>query len=445
MSSTRTLFKNASIVDPASGFEGRASLLVEDGVIAGIGSGFTELGAVVVDCSGLVLAPGLVDLHAHLRTPGFEYKEDIATGTAAAAAGGFTTVCCMPNTNPCLDDVENVQSLQAIIDRDAQVRVRIIAAISEEREGLVPVDYAALASAGVVAFSDDGVSTLDATVMIAALEASRDLGLPIMVHCEDPSMASGSMNEGVVSAALGLTGIPAVAEEVFLSRDIALAELTRGWLYALHVSTPAGAELIRRAVTKGIRVTGEAMPHHLLMSDEWVAGSRTFHNVAEPAGPAAVSVDPMTKVNPPLRTPADSAGLLEAVKSGVFDVIATDHAPHSLSEKEPGTFETAAMGMSGFEFALPMMLSIVRAGHLPLFRVIELMSSRPAALFGFDGGSLLPGRPADIVVFDPAESWTVTADTLQTKSPNTPLLGMTLTGRVVATYVDGEERFARWS
>jgi dihydroorotase len=435
------LLRNGHVIDPANAVDSIADVRIVAGVIDEVGSRLSPDGAEVFDCTGLVIAPGLIDLHSHLRSPGAEHKETIATGTAAAAAGGFTTVLCMPNTSPPLDSVEVIRELQAEIERNATVRVLPIGCISKGRKGLEPVDYDALAAVGVAAFSDDGDSTLDSQVMVQALQASTHLNLPVMVHCENPALMGGAMHEGDVSRQLGVRGIPAEAEESFLERDISLAESTGGWLYALHVSTARGAGMIRDAKQRGVHVTGEVMLHHLLMTDRWVAGERIFENVDEPAGEPVSAPDPLAKVNPPLRTPADTQGLLAAIKDGTFDVIATDHAPHALNEKQGMPIDDAAFGMSGFEVALPMILGLVRAGHLDLADVIRLMSWNPAKLLGLPGGTLSPGSPGDIVVFHRDLPWTVDPDQMRTKSPNTPLAGMTLRGKPVLTIVGGEIRF----
>jgi dihydroorotase len=432
------LIRGGRIVDPSQGLDRHEDLLVRDGAIAKIGD-VSDLGGIEsLDASGCIVAPGLVDLHVHLREPGFEAKETIATGTAAAAAGGFTTICCMPNTRPALDRIDVLASLKARIWRDASVSVYPIAAITIDRAGEEPVDFAGLAAAGAIGFSDDGDTTRDSAIMRRALAASRELNLPIMVHCEDKSLATGAMNEGAVSRELGIAGIPAEAEEIIIARDLMLARLTGGWLHVCHVSTGRGIDLIKCARAEGVRVTAEVMPHHLTMSDDWVAGDRTLLNVREPAGDPAPPAHPDTKVNPPLRPAADTRCLLDALRDGSFDVIATDHAPHAEPEKNGTDFAHAAFGLSGLEFALPLMLALVRAGHLTLADLIRRLSVEPARLLRKPGGTLVPGSPADIAVFDPNESWRVTPDTLKTESANTPLLGMSLTGRTRYTLVNGQ-------
>lgn len=441
MSAPPLLIRGGRVVDPANRRDEVADVLLADGTIRAVGRIERPRDAQVFDAAGLVVAPGLIDLHVHLREPGFEAKETIATGTAAAAAGGFTTICCMPNTDPTLDDVNVLRDLRDRIARDGRVRVHPIAAITKGRAGREAVDFEALAAAGAVGFSDDGDTTQNSAIMRAALEASARLDRPVMVHCEDKALAAGAMHEGNVSRRLGIPGIPAEAEEIVIARDLMLARLTGGWLHVCHVTTGRGAELIRRAKADGVRVTAEVMPHHLLMSDEWVAGLRCLRNVDEPAGATAQPADPNTKVNPPLRTAADTRALLAALQDGTFDVVATDHAPHAAPEKRGTTYDRAAFGMSGLEFALPLLLALVRAGRMTLSDLVVKLSTTPAKLLHGPLGALSVGVPADVVVFDPEERWVVTPERLATKSPNTPLLGMELRGRAKLTLVGGEERF----
>lgn len=433
--------RSGHVVDPSLGLDGISDLIVRDGVVAAIGADLDAPGAEVIDARGLVVTPGLIDVHVHLREPGFGHKETLETGGLAAAAGGFTTVFCMPNTNPALDSVEVVRALQADAATRCPVRLGVIAAITKGRKGEEAVDFSALAEQGVVGFSDDGDTTRDSAIMRLALEHSAASNLPVMVHCEDKAIAQGAMHEGDVSAALGIPGIPPEAEEIIIARDILLSRLTGGWLHVCHVSTGHGAELVRRGKADGARVTAEVMPHHLTMTDEWVRGSRRLVNVSEPEGAAGAPGDPDTKVNPPLRPETDAVALLHALQSGVFDVVATDHAPHAVHEKHGIPYQKAAFGLSGSEFALPTMLALVRAGHLSMHDVIFRMATVPATLWNLPTGKLLPGSPADITLFDPNERWIVTPEALQSKSKNTPLMGMELQGRVRLTLVGGEERY----
>ncbi len=436
------LLRGGRVIDPGSGRDEVADVLVRDGNVVAIDADLTATGAEVVDCGGLVVAPGFVDAHVHLRDPGLTHKETVATGTAAAAAGGFTAVCCMPNTDPVLDSVEALAGLAEVVGRDAAVRVHPIAAITRGRAGAEGLDYAALVGAGAVGFSDDGDSTADSLLMRRVLEASVALDRPVMVHCEDRALASGAMHEGYIAAQLGVPSIPPEAEEIILARDIMLARLTGGRLHACHVSTGRGIDLVRQAKADGVRVTAEVMPHHLTMSDAWVAGERTLQNAWEPVGPRPdVIPDPLAKVNPPLRGAADTRALLRALQDGTFDIVATDHAPHTLEEKTSVPFAAAPNGLSGLELALPLMMALVRAGHLTLPTLVDKLSTAPARLLGLKGGRLAPGTAGDVVVFAPEERWTVTPEALRTKSPNTPLLGTEVGGRVCLTLVGGEERY----
>ncbi len=436
------VIRGGQVIDPASDRDEIADVLVEDGKIGAIGRLAPVDGANTFDARGLIVIPGLIDIHVHLREPGFEEKETIATGTAAAAAGGFTTIFCMPNTKPVLDSVDVILDLHQRIARDAVVRVRPIAAITRDRAGRDPVDFHGLARAGVVGFSDDGDTTADSGIMRCALAASGETGLPVIVHCEDKGLATGSMHEGSVSRQLGLDGIPAAAEEIIIARDLMLAELTGGWLHVCHVTTGRGVDLIRQGKARGAQVTAEVMPHHLTMTDEWVAGSRTLVNVNERPRAPGHPADPNTKVNPPLRPAAETVNLLDALRDGTIDLIATDHAPHAAPEKSGSVFDRAAFGLSGLEFAVPLMLALVRADQMSISDVVRYLSLTPARLWKLPGGHLSEGAPADITVIDPEERWVVDRATLSTKSANTPLLGMELQGRVKLTMVGGEVRFA---
>ncbi len=438
------LLRGGHVVDPSIALDRVADVRVHDGVVAEIGTLEPEPEDRVIDVSGLVVSPGLIDVHVHLREPGQEWKETVGSGTAAAAAGGFTTIFCMPNTDPALDSVVVLEELNRRTARDALVTVRPIAAISEGRRGQRPVDFEALATAGAVGFSDDGETTRDSGIMRHALEASRMLGRPVMVHCEDAGLTGGAMHEGETSRRLGLRAIPAAAEELIIARDVALAALSGGWLHVCHVTTGVGADLIGAAKRQGVRVTGEVMPHHLTMTDEWVAGCRQVANVDEPAGRSAAFADPDTKVNPPLRTRMDTRRLLQALKQGTIDIVATDHAPHGRPEKQGSSFLSAAFGLVGSELALPLMLALVRAGEITLGEVISCLSIMPARLWGLNAGTLKPGAPADIVVFDPSEVWRAEPGQFASRAANTPLMGMELRGRAKMTFVGGDERHRAW-
>jgi dihydroorotase len=435
-----TLLRGGRVVDPATGIDAIADVRMRGGVVAELGRLEREPGERALDVDGLVVAPGLIDVHTHLREPGQEWKETIGSGSAAAAAGGFTTVFCMPNTQPPLDSVAAIELLQRRIATSAVVRVRPIATISEGRRGQRAVDYDALAAVGVVGFSDDGDSTRNSRAMRDALEASVRTRLPVIVHCEDPGLAGSPMSEGDISRKLGIPGTPKEAEEILIDRDLSLAALTGGWLHVCHVSTASGAESVARARRAGVRATLEFMPHHLTMTDRWVAGDRSLGSCRAHNPVQGKVADPNTKVNPPLRSRADAEGLLSMLKNDPTIVVSTDHAPHASIEKEGRTFHDAANGLTGSEFALPIMLGLVQAGHLTLADVVARMSVGPARLWNLDGGSLRPGTPADIVVFDPGERWVALRDRVVSRGSNTPIIDMEMQGRVKFTFVGGELR-----
>jgi dihydroorotase len=434
------LLRGGHVVDPSLALDGVADIRIRDGLVVELGQLEPAPGELPLDLSGLVVAPGFIDVHTHLREPGQEWKETLATGTAAAAAGGFATVFCMPNTTPALDSVVMLDEFWRRVRRDAVVRSFPIGTISEGRRGRQVVDYDAMARAGAVGFSDDGDSTIDSGVMRAALEASRRLNLPVMVHCEDHGLLGGSMSEGETSRLLSLRGLPAIAEEIMIERDMLLAKATGGWLHVLHVSTDWGARRIAQMRQARVHVTAEVMPHHLVMADDWVAGRRDFVNGAI-QDPSHEQSDPDTKVNPPLRTREDARGLIKALRGGVFDLVSTDHAPHAMIEKQGRTFGGAAFGMSASEFALPTMLTFVRDGTLSMSEMVRLMCTAPARMWRLPTGSLAPGRPADVVAFDPNETWTPERARLVSRSTNTPLLGVSLQGKVKLTLVGGDIRF----
>ena len=432
------LIRGGRVIDPASGRDGVFDIRIAGGCIAAVERHLEDqTGERVIDASGMLVTPGWIDAHVHLRDPGPTYKEDLTTGAAAALAGGFTRICCMPNTSPALDTPEQIAD---IVERGRQTGVHIhpIGTISVDRKGQALAPLVEMAAEGAIGFSDDGDSTCSPDVMREALILSSKLNLPIMVHCEDPELArGGSLHRGAVSEELGDPGIPAEAEESYIQRDIELARETGGWLHVLHVSTAEGARLVARAKRDGVRVTAEVMPHHLALTDEWVAGRRRFAGEGELL--ADVGIDPKAKVNPPLRPESDALGLIEAVRAGVFDFMGTDHAPHAEQDK-PDELLKAAFGMSGLELAVPTMARLVARGALEWPQVVDLFTSSPARVLGLDGGRIGVGDVADLVIIDPDREWTVDATTLRTKSKNTPLLGMTVRGRAVLTLVGGEAR-----
>jgi len=423
----RLLIQGGRVIDPGQGIDGVGNLIIADGRVSWLAVGEDappEFDGDVLDATGWIVCPGFIDLHCHLREPGFEAKETIATGTLAAARGGFTTVCCMPNTDPPLDSETTVEFVKRVAATDGVVRVLPIGCISDGRRGLEIANLEEMADAGVIAFSDDGDPVMSASLMREALDWSRTLGLPIIEHCEDRSLSgSGHMNEGKLAVKLRLNGIPAEAEEHSIERNLALARLTEGRLHIAHVSTRGSVELIRRAKDKGVRVTAEVTPHHLTLTEEEVTGRNTN-----------------AKVNPPLRTKKDIKALIQGLKENVIDIIATDHAPHT-EEDKGGDFALAPFGISGLETALGSLMRLVHAGDLPLPLLVAKLTSAPAKIIGEKFGqlgTLAEGVPADIAVFDPEREWVVNPATFASKGKNTPLAGLTLKGRVMATIYGGK-------
>jgi len=421
------LIQGGRIIDPSQGIDETGSLLITDGKISWLGRGEMtppQPDYDVLHAQGLIVCPGFVDLHCHLRQPGFEEKETIATGTKAAARGGFTTVCCMPNTEPPLDNQATVDYVKSIAAKEGVVRVLPIGCISKGRRGEELAEMGELASAGVIAYSDDGEPALDSRLIRQALDYSRAVDLPIIDHCEDTSLTKGGqMNEGIISTRLGLQGIPNAAEEIIVARDLALAQLTGGRLHIAHTTTEGSVELIRRAKGKGIKVTAEVTPHHLTLTEEKVTG-----------------YDTNAKVNPPLRTKKDIQALIQGLKENVIDIIATDHAPHTEADKQCD-FALAPFGISGFETALGSLMKLVRNGQLPLTTLIAKLTYEPARIIGNkfgELGTLAIGAPADVTIFDPDMDWVVDTKVFASKGKNTPLAGSVLKDKVMATISRGK-------
>lgn len=441
--SETVLLRGARILDPSQGYDAHGDVLIRDGRIHALGPNIPppDDAAVITLPVSWVLAPGFVDLHAHLREPGFEAKETIQSGAAAAARGGFTTICCMPNTQPVLD---SATTLAYVRDRakDASARVRPIAAISKGEAGHELAELAELAEAGAVAFSDDGRPVSSSRLMRNALAYAAPLGLPIVEHCQDEDLVgAGVMHEGAVATLLGLPGWPAAGEDVMLARDLALVRLTGAKYHAAHLSTAGAVALVRQAKREGLPVTAEVTPHHLLLTDAWVAGERTgpLADALASLGlavPPGTRYDTATKVNPPLRTADDCAALLEGLRDGTIDAIATDHAPHTTVDKQC-EYADAAFGISGFETALAALLALVHAGRLELPTLVAALTIRPARAWNLDAGTLAPGAAADLTIFDPSEPWTVEPDRFASRGKNTPLAGLTLRGRVRQTWLGG--------
>jgi dihydroorotase len=431
------LIHGGHIIDPSQGIDQIGDLLIADGKIVQIGETVTPSPSLSVilrkaknlDASGLVVCPGFIDLHCHLREPGFEDKETIATGTKAAAIGGFATVCCMANTEPPLDAPAAVDWLKQKASRDSLVAVLPIGCITKARKGEELNDMAGLAEAGVVAFSDDGDPVASSQLMRRALEYSRDLGLPVIDHCEDKALSdNGIINEGQMSVKLGIKGIPAAAEEAIVARDLILAKLTRARLHIAHASTKGSVELIRRAKEEGVTVTAEVTPHHLTLTEERIMGEY-------PNG----TFDTNAKVNPPLRTKEDVQALIEGLKDGVIDAVATDHAPHALADKNCG-LELAAFGISGFETALGCLMILVHEGEISLAQLISKLTCEPAKVIGRNGelGTLKAGALANITLLHPDREWIVDSRNFASKGKNTPYDGYKFKGKVMATIANGK-------
>ena len=424
---TSTLLRAGRVICPASGLDATADVLLADGRIAAISQKRGELtaaGAEVIDCDGLMVVPGLVDPHVHLREPGGEHKETIATGVAAAIAGGFTSVCCMPNTTPCLDSGPLVEFVRLRAREAGQARVFVAGAATVGRAGEQLAPMAAMKHAGAVAFTDDGDGIANAQVMVRVLQMTKAVGCPFMQHCQEPALTQGAaMNAGPLQAKLGLGAWPAIAEELMLERDVMLNRAVGARYHAQHLSCAGSAEIIRRARAAGQPVSGEASPHHLLLTDD-----------------ACDNYNTMAKMNPPLRTAADVQALRQAVADGTIDVLATDHAPHSDAEKARD-FAGAPFGIIGLEHALPLYReALVDSGAIAWPRLIALLTIQPARLLGLDAmglGTLRVGAPGDVTVIDPEARWTVDPAAGRSKSRNTPFAGRALRGRAVHVFVDG--------
>ena len=440
MGDLRLVVRGGRVIDPAQGIDREADVLVKDGRVEEVTQSpldATPDGYTVVDAAGLVVTPGFVDLHCHLREPGFEYKETIESGTRAAARGGFTTVCAMPNTEPAPDNAAVIEHVVRRARETGVVRVLPIGAVTVGRAGKNLAEMADTADAGAIGFSDDGDPVADPNVMRQALAYAKGLGLPIINHSEEPSLcARGHVNEGPVATRLGLAGRPAEGEVVMVARDIDLAGLVNGRLHVPHVSTRGAVELVRRAKDRGIDVTAEVTPHHLTLTEEWVYG---LHG-EEPEAAGVQAYDTNTKVNPPLRSSEDVHALAEALADGTIDVVGTDHAPQAEKEKVC-TYAEASSGISVFETAFGSVMGLVHTGVLELPVLIERLTAAPARILGMELGTLKQGYPADLVVLDPDREWVVDPEAFASKGRNTPLGGLTLKGRVFAVIYGGEVVF----
>jgi dihydroorotase len=421
----KRLLKGGRVVDPANGIDGAFDVLIEGDRIAKVGRNLPTDGAEVVDIpAGLVVCPGFIDMHVHLREPGQEHKETIATGTAAAVAGGFTAVACMPNTDPINDDANVTTFIVNKAKEAALARVYPIGAVSRGSQGELLSDIGELKAAGCVALSDDGRPVATALLMRRALEYAGMFGMPVIDHCEDPSLkGDGVAHEGFQAASLGLRGIPGAAEAVMVERDVLMSEITGGYVHIAHMSTRSSLRAVRKGKDAGIRVTCEVAPHHFILTDEWLG--------------QPVPYDTNVKMNPPLREAADRDAMLDGIRDGSVDVIATDHAPHHYDEKKV-EFDRAPFGIIGLETAIPLAIDrLVHAGVISLKRLVELMSVNPARVLRVRGGSLSEGAPADITVLAPDLRLRIDASRMRSRSKNTPFDGWELRGGVAATIVGG--------
>ncbi len=416
------LIRGGAIIDPASGDGGTADVLIEQGAVIALAPSLPDRGHRAINATGLVVAPGLVDMHVHFRDPGQTHKEDLVSGTTAAVRGGFTTVACMPNTVPPVDHPTVVEYIRSRARTVGVCRVYPIGTITKGSAGHELAPIGGLAASGVVGLSDDGTAVADAGVLRRAMVYASTFGLHIIEHCEDLALTDGGvMHEGRWSTTLGLRGMPAVAEETIVARDLQLAEATGARLHVAHVSTAGSVNLIRDAKRRGVRVSAEVTPHHLVLTDQSVQG-----------------FDANMKMNPPLRGAEDVAALLDGLLDGTIDAIATDHAPHAVEEKQV-EFERAPFGVIGLETALGVVLTaLVAPGVLSLTQALRAMSTTPASILGVPGGRLAVGEPADLILIDLDRRWTVDAQTFASKSRNTPFGGWSMQGKAVLTLVGGE-------
>lgn len=420
------LIKGGRVISPAQDLDDKLDVLIKNGKIAAIDKNIDEKGAEIIDASGLIVTPGLVDIHVHLRDPGLEYKEDIVSGTLSAVTGGFTSVACMPNTKPVNDDQSVTKYILKKADEEGHCRVFPIASISKGLQGESLTEMGELKSLGVYGVSDDGRPVSNPQLMRRAMEYAKPFGMTIISHAEDLDLVgSGVMNDGPVSTELGLKGIPWVAEDAATSREIMLAEYTGAHLHVAHVSTKGSIDLVRQAKKRGVNVTCEVTPHHFTLTDEAVRGYNTN-----------------AKMNPPLRSEEDREAVRQGIADGTVDAIATDHAPHHIDEKNV-EFNIAMNGIVGLETALPLSLKLVEEGLIDLPKLISLMTNGPAEAIGLPVGHLVEGGAADVTIIDPGHEWTVDAQELVSKSKNTPFDGWKMKGAAVCTIVGGKIAYKR--
>ena len=422
-----TLIRNGRVIDPASGKDGIYDILVEDGMIAGVDASIPKGDNDIIDAAGCFVMPGLVDLHVHFREPGFEYKETIKTGSMAAAHGGVTTEFPMPNTKPVIDSVDMYDKVQTIIDRDAVVNVHQVASVTLRQQGETPVDVAALKKAGCIAISEDGKSVMNSQVYREAMKAAAAEDMLVMAHCEDKNLVNGgALNEGVASRRYHVNGITNAVEDVIVARDILLSKETGCRLHLCHCSTADSVKLIKAAKDEGLKVTGEVCPHHFMLCDEDIIEDNADY-----------------KMNPPLRSRADMEAVREGLRNGTMDVISTDHAPHSAEEKAK-PIGAAPFGITGIETSLCLTYTgLVLTGILTPMQMVEKMSYNPAKIAGIDRGTLLPGRPADIIIVNVDDEIVIDRNNFISKGHNTPFDGYKVKGIVEYTIVGGKIVYKR--
>jgi dihydroorotase len=419
------LIAGGHVLDPANQLDGEADVFLDEGKVAKVGKGLKVKADQVIDAKGRIVTPGLVDMHVHLREPGFEYKENIATGTHAAVAGGVTSVACMPNTDPPIDDQSIVHFIKAKAEKEGYCHVFPVGCVSKKREGNEMAEIGELKRAGAVALSDDGAPIMNAELMRRAMEYARMLDITIIEHCEDVNLFNnGVMNEGEVSVALGLRGIPAVAETVMVARNILLAEMTGAKFHVAHLSAAGSVELVRQAKKKGLQVTAETAPHYWTLSEKSIKNYNTNF-----------------KINPPLRSEADVAALRKGIKEGVIDCLVTDHAPHASTEKQV-EFDAAAFGIVGLETFFPLVYShLVEPGVVTLSRAVEMLTVAPARIIGVSKGTLSEGADADVTIFDIKGERQVDVNQFKSKGRNSPFNGWKLKGWADVTIVSGEVKY----
>jgi dihydroorotase len=424
LSTETIIIQGGTVIDPGR-FHGRADVMIQEGKIVDIGHPLKSRSdgpapCFTIDATGCIISPGFVDLHCHLREPGFEYKETIQSGAASAVAGGFTSICCMPNTQPVNDNGSITEFILSKGREAGTARIFPIGAITKGSAGEELADIGELVEAGCIAISDDGRPVMNSLVMRRAMEYAKAFGIPVVDHCEDLHLScGGSMNEGLISTELGIPGIPNASEEVMVARNLSLAHLTGVHVHLAHLSTARSVELVRQAKLQGLPVSAEVCPHHFSVTEEAVRGYNSN-----------------AKMNPPLRADADVQALKTGLKDGTIDVIATDHAPHALQEKQL-EFDSAPFGIVGFETALPLTLRLVTEGVLSLEEALDKLTNRPAQLFHLPVGTLEVGKDADLTIFDPEEEWVIDPDRFHSKSRNTPFGGWTVKGRIKKTLVGG--------